>query len=61
MEYLLAVEVEEKEDETLDGVRPDLPGAPQLCARLTDVLADVTKHDGQLGWRVTLVRPAEEA
>jgi hypothetical protein len=59
MDYELRVTAEPKDDVTIEGVRPALPLPGDLASRLQDVLADVTKHDGLLGWRVTAVRPAD--
>jgi hypothetical protein len=61
MEYLLRVTAERKDDETIEGVPPGLPLPGDLASRVQDVLADVTKHDGQLGWRVIAVRPAGDS
>jgi hypothetical protein len=54
----LWVHVEEKEDVTGEGVVPGLPEPADLASQLTDILADVTKDDGYLGWRVLRVEPA---
>lgn len=56
MEYLLIFTVEEKEDATTDGQEPELPTTAGLAVTAQDHLADITKHDAQLGWRVTAVR-----
>jgi hypothetical protein len=56
--YTVLVDVDPKEDVTGEGIRPSLPSAGALSSRLTDVLADVTKHDGMVGWRVLRVRVA---
>lgn len=50
--------VETKEETTVDGVEPVLPTPAELGARLTDVLADQTKHDATIGWRITAVEHA---
>lgn len=56
MDYFAVITVEPKEDVTADGVSPSEPSEEELAARLTDVLADVTKHDSMTGWRVVRVR-----
>ena len=58
MDYLLRFTVEEKDDVTLDGQEPELPVAAALAVTVQDHLADITKHDAGLGWRVTAVTPA---
>jgi len=49
--------IEAKEDETIDGVPPGVPGTGASAEFTENLLADVTKHEAQLGWRVTRVRP----
>jgi hypothetical protein len=61
VEYELRVTAEPKDDVTGEGVPPGLPLPGDLASRMQDLLADVTKHDGQLGWRVTAVRPAGDS
>jgi hypothetical protein len=58
MDYLLRVTAEEKEDVTGDGQEPELPTTAGMAVVLQDHLTDITKHDGQLGWRITAVSPA---
>ena len=50
--------IEAKEDETGDGIAPRVPALAESVARLHDTVADNTKHDTMIGWRVTSVRPA---
>ena len=50
------VDIEEKEEPTEEVILPWPPSHADLTSRLTDVLADQTKHDGLLGWRVLRVR-----
>jgi hypothetical protein len=45
----------EAKDEFIDG-QGRLPGAGEVQARLGDVLADQTKHDFELPWRIVSVR-----
>ena len=52
------VDIEEKEEPTEEVILPWPPSHADLTSRLTDVLADQTKHDGLLGWRVLRVRIA---
>lgn len=56
MDFFAVITTEPKEDVTADGISPSEPSEEELAARLTDVLADVTKHDSMTGWRVTRVR-----
>jgi hypothetical protein len=56
--YPVFIHVEEAEDVSLEGVEPSLPSPEVLAARLTDVLADQTKHDATTGWRVIAVERA---
>lgn len=49
--------IEAKEDETIDGVPPGVPGTSASAEFAENLLADVTKHEAQLGWRITRVRP----
>jgi hypothetical protein len=51
----LAVRVEAKEDDTTEGVHPWVAAPEELASHAEDILGDVTKHDGQLGWRTTSV------
>ena len=54
MKHLFPVQIEaEAKDEADEGVRTGLPGEEELSAYLRDLLRDQTKHDGQIGWRVT--------
>ncbi len=50
--------VEAKEETTGEGAEPAIPAPEELSRRLTDVLADQTKHDGTIGWRVVSVEHA---
>ena len=50
--YPVLVVVQPREDVTGEGVPPEVPDPDAMCSRLSDVLGDVTKHDGRLGWRV---------
>lgn len=52
------VDIEEKEEPSEEVILPWPPTDADLTSRLTDVLADNTKHDGLLGWRVLQVRTA---
>ena len=54
----LLIDIEEKEEPSNEVVLPWPPTATELASRLTDELADVTKHDRLLGWRVLRVREA---
>jgi hypothetical protein len=56
--YAVFIHVEEAEDVSPEGVEPSLPSPAALAARLTDVLADQTKHDMTTGWRVIAVERA---
>lgn len=58
MEYLLRVTIEPKEDVTIENAAPQLPASEAAASYLEDNLADLTKHDGLIGWRVLRVRPA---
>ncbi len=51
----LVLTVEAKDDVTGEGVSPHLPAPGEVEAALTDRIAAITKHDGQLGWRVVQV------
>jgi hypothetical protein len=51
----LAIRVEAKEDDTTEGVHPWVATPEELASHAEDILGDVTKHDGQLGWRTTSV------
>lgn len=54
MKKLFPVLIEaEAKDEADDDVRTDLPDEEELSAYLRDLLRDQTKHNGQIGWRVT--------
>jgi hypothetical protein len=50
VKYIVVLDIEAKEDDS--GVFPD---SQEVRTRLRDVLADVTKHDETIGWRVTMV------
>lgn len=50
MKYIVVLDVEAKENGS-----GTLPDSFTLNQRLTDVLADQTKHDETIGWRVTQV------
>jgi hypothetical protein len=52
-EITIKLRVEEKEDETGDGVQPHMPDAAEVAHELGSMLQDVTKHDSMIGWRVT--------
>jgi hypothetical protein len=56
-DFILIVTVEEKEDVTLDNQEPELPTGAELAVTVHDHMADITKHEAQLGWRITAVRP----
>jgi hypothetical protein len=56
--YPVFITVEEKEDVTGEGIVPELPPPGVLDRQLTDTLADVTNHDGLIGWRVISVEGA---
>jgi hypothetical protein len=49
----IKLRVEEKEDETGDGVQPHMPDAAEVARELDSLLQDITKHKGMIGWRVT--------
>ena len=49
------ITVEPKEDVTAEGTEPSYPTTQELSSRISDVLGDVTKHDGMIGWRVMRV------
>jgi hypothetical protein len=51
----LAVRVEAKEDVTTEGRQPYVATPDELASYADDRLGDLTKHDGQLGWRTTSV------
>jgi len=59
--YLVFIYVEQAESATSAGVEPALPTSRGLVSRLTDVLADQTKHDEMTGWRVVAVEAVEGA
>jgi hypothetical protein len=48
----LLITVEEKDGDTGEGVHPALPAIGDVAFHLADRVADDTKHDGRLGWRV---------
>ena len=56
---LLAVRVEAKEDETIEGVPPRTATPAELASYANDLLGDRTKHDAQLGWRVLSVEASD--
>jgi len=56
---LFNLDIEPKEDETGEDIQPVMPTAAEATPRLQDILQDVTKHDGMIGWRVTRVSPGE--
>ena len=49
--------IEAKEDETIEGVPPGFPAPAESAEFAQNLLADVTKHEAMLGWRVTRVQP----
>jgi hypothetical protein len=51
----LAVRVEAKEDDTTEGAHPWVATPDELASHAENILGEVTKHDGQLGWRTTSV------
>jgi hypothetical protein len=51
----LTVTVEEKDGVTPDGVVPELPFGAEVASVIRDEMADSTKRNMQLGWRVTEV------
>jgi hypothetical protein len=57
--YVVAVEVEAKDAVTYENVAPGLPAPLALASRLSDVLADETRSDALIGWRVTVVAPLD--
>lgn len=52
------VDIEEKEEPSEEVILSWPPTRADVASRLNDVLADYTKHDGLLGWRVLRVRIA---
>lgn len=46
---ILAVDIAKKDDVT------EYPTDEQVAAVMQDILADATKHDGELGWRIVTV------
>lgn len=59
MRFMLLVTADPKEDDTTEGVHPWVPTPDELASHAEDILGDVTKHDGQLGWRTTNVIAVE--
>jgi hypothetical protein len=53
MDIVIILRVEEKEDETGDGVQPNMPSATEVANHYESHLQDVSKHDGTIGWRIT--------
>lgn len=54
----LAVRVEAKEDDTAEGAHPWVATPDELASYASSYLDDVTKHDGQIGWRTTGITAA---
>lgn len=54
-DFLVSMTIEPKEDVTIEGVLPALPSRADLAAYLESMLADKTKHEGLIGWRVISV------
>jgi hypothetical protein len=52
----LMVTVEQKEEDTGEGVHPTMPTSAMVAFAIEDRLGDQTKHDGQLGWRTLEVK-----
>lgn len=50
------VAIEPKEDVTQDGLPPGLPTGADFDSYLSSYLADQTKHDGSIGWRILSVK-----
>lgn len=53
------VDIEEKDEPSEEVIMAWPPSITDLTSRLTDVLADQTKHDEILGWCVLRVRPVD--
>jgi hypothetical protein len=52
------LEIEPKEDETGEGVQPGIPSESELASYLRDLLADTTKRDERIGYRILRVDTA---
>jgi hypothetical protein len=52
----LMVTVEQKEEDTGEGIHPRLPTSGEVAFAIADRLGDQTKHDGMIGWRITEVK-----
>jgi hypothetical protein len=57
--FRMDVTAEAKDDETGEGVLPHLPDPLSAAVAVQDTMANLTKHDGRFGWRITQVRPAQ--
>lgn len=55
--YMAVLFVEDKEDETAEGVPPGFPSADELCSWLGERVDDLTKHEGLVGYRVLRIVP----
>ncbi len=58
--FTMQVTVEPKEDVTIEGVAPHVPSGSEVAGALFDQVADWTKHEAQLGWRVTTMTVSQE-
>jgi hypothetical protein len=54
-DFLVSMTIEPKQDVTIEGGEPGLPDRASLASYLESSLADQTKHDGGIGWRVISV------
>jgi hypothetical protein len=55
IDFLVSMTIEPKEDVTIEGEEPGLPDRAALASYLESNLADQTKHDGGIGWRIITV------
>ena len=55
MQFEFSIELK---DEAGEGVPVVMPSPEQVAAWAGDVLSDWSKHEEQIGWRVTRVTPA---
>lgn len=52
--------IEPKEDVTGEGVQPVMPAPADVASWAGDRLNDWSKHEGQIGWRITRVIPVDD-
>lgn len=55
IDFLVSITIEPKEDVTTEDEEPGFPDRADLASYLESNLADQTKHDGGIGWRVISV------